>query len=94
MDIEYVGGATEDVVVPDLESYIRKLYPVDTLDASDVQKVVTDQGATYVKNPLDLIAVVHRTDRTIWVQRSQDTLSTTRLAAFIPDVLNVERRST
>jgi len=67
------------------------LFPVDTLDASDLQSIITARGASYVKNPIDLLAVVHRVDRSIWIQRSQDRLSTTRLAAFIPDAITVTR---
>lgn len=93
-DFEYFGGSTEDIVLADQEKYIRNLYPVDTLDSSDLQKIASDRGATKVTNPLTLIAIVHRVDRTIWIQRSQDSLSTTRLAAFIPDQLNVTRNVT
>jgi hypothetical protein len=95
LDVLYTGGSREDVVIRDLERYINDLAPVDTLDSSDVQKIVTDQGANYVKNPLDLIAVVHRIDRTLWVERSQDQLALDdRLSAFIPELLNVQRRTT
>jgi hypothetical protein len=90
-DLDYVGGARENIVLEDIEEYIKDLAPVDTLDASDVQKIVTDRGATYVKNPLDLVAVVHRVDRTIWVQRSQDRLSTGRLSAFITGAISITR---
>ena len=93
-DLTYTGGSKESVVTPDVEKYIRNLYPNDTLDASDVQKIPMDRGANYVQNPLDLIAVVHRVDRTIWVERSRDRLSTSRLSAFIPDVLNITRNLT
>jgi hypothetical protein len=93
-DLSYVGGSKTSVVVPEIESYIRKLYPIDALDSSDVQKVVLDRGASYISNPLDLIAVVHNVDRTVTVSRSQDRLSTGRLSAFIPDVLNVTRSAT
>jgi len=93
-DFEYFGGSTEDIVLADHEKYIRNLYPADTLDASDLQKLASDRGATKVTNPLTLIAVVHRVDRSIWVQRSQDSLSTSRLSAFIPDQLNVTRNVT
>ena len=86
-----MGGSRENIVLEDIEEYIKKLAPVDLLDASDIQKLVTDRGATYVKNPLDLVAVVHRVDRTIWVQRSQDRLSTGRLSAFITGSINLTR---
>lgn len=90
-DLEYVGGSRESIVLEDIEEYIKELSPVDTMDSSDIQKLVTDRGATYVRNPLDLIAVVHNVDRTVWVQRSQDQLSTGRLSAFISEAINLTR---
>lgn len=93
-DFEYFGGSTEDVVLSDHEKYIRGLFPIDTLDSSDLQKLASDRGATKITNPLTLIAVVHHIDRSVWVQRSQDALSTGRLSAFIPDILNVVRNVT
>ena len=94
-DLSYTGGSREDQVVTHLETYITDLAPVDTLDSSDVQKVVSDLGANYIANPLDLIAVVHRIDRSVWVERSQDQLALDdRLSAFIPDILNVTRELT
>ncbi len=91
-DVEYFGGSAESVVVPDVEELIRGLYPVDSLDASAVQKAITDRGATKVTNPLTLLAIVHYTDRTIYAQRSQNSLSTGRLSAFVPDLLNITRK--
>ena len=91
MTVEYTGGSTEDVVLADIEDYIHNLFPIDTLDASDVQKLVTDRGASYVKNPLDLLAIVHNLDRSIWAQRSQNQLSTSRLSSFVADVVTVSR---
>lgn len=91
-DATYFGGSAESVVVPDVEKMIRDLYPIDTLDASAIQKAITDRGATKVTNPLTLIALVYYTDRTVYVQRSQDSLSTGRLSAFIPDLLNIVRK--
>lgn len=94
-DISYTGGSREDLVITDMETYITGLAPVDTLDSSDVQKVVTDQGANYVRNPLDLIAVVHNVDRSVYVERSQDQLALdNRLSAFIPERLSITREVT
>jgi hypothetical protein len=90
-DIVYAGGSREEIVVGDIENYLKELSPVDSLDASDLQKIVTDRGANYVQNPLDLVAIVHRVDRTMWAQRSQDRLSTGRLSAFISDRITVYR---
>jgi len=93
-DMTYTGGSRESVVIPEVEKYIRELFPVDSLDSSDIQKRATDRGATYVVNPIDLIAIVHNVDRSVWAQRSQDRLSTGRLSAFIPDRLNIMRNVT
>lgn len=93
-DMTYTGGSRESVVIPEVEKYIRDLFPVDSLDSSDIQKRATDRGATYVANPIDLIAIVHSVDRSVWAQRSQDRLSTGRLSAFIPDLLNITRNVT
>jgi hypothetical protein len=91
-DMTYVGGADESVVVPETETYIRKIYPQDALESSDVQKIALDRGAVSITNPIDLVAIVHYTDRTVYAIRSQDALTTGRLAAFIPDVLNITKR--
>jgi len=80
-------------VVPEVERYIRNLYPIDELESSDLQKIILDRGATSISNPLDLIAIVHYSDRTVYAARSQDSLTTGRLAAFIPDVLNITRNT-
>ena len=92
MDMNYSGGSSEEIVKTDLETYIRNRFPADPMEASDVQKVATDRGATSVRNPIDMVAVVHDVNRSIQVARSQDSLTTGRLAAFVPDVLNVVRK--
>lgn len=92
-DLNYVGGSTEDVVTPDIDTYITTLFPADALESSDLQKIVSDRGATSITNPIDLIAIVHNVDRSVVAARSQNALTTGRLAAFIPDDvgLNIKR---
>lgn len=93
-DLFYLGGDKEDSVVPDVEKYINGLNPDQFLEVSDLQKIVSGHGATYITNPVDLIAVVHNVDRTITLDRSQDRINTGRLAAFLPDKLNIKRTLT
>lgn len=93
-DAPYVGGSKEEVVVPAIEDYIRKIAPAEALESSDIQKIISDAGATSITNPIDLIAIVHNVDRSITAARSQNRLTTGRLAAFIPDLLNVTRNIT
>jgi hypothetical protein len=93
-DLSYVGGSKEEVVVPEVEDYLNKLAPTEALESSDVQKIVSDAGATSITNPIDLIAIVHNVDRSVAAARSQNKLTTGRLAAFIPDILNIKRNIT
>lgn len=92
-DLEYTGGSNADVVSGDIATYIQKLYPSDFLESSDLVNKAYQRGASSVVSPIDLIAVVHNYDRTVQAQRSQNALNTGRLAAFLVDVINVNRRS-
>jgi hypothetical protein len=90
-DLTYSSGSKEDVVIDDLEQHIRDLFPTEALEVSDIEKIVMDRGADSIRNPLDLIAVVYGIDREVLATRSQDSLSTGRLAAFFPELLNIKR---
>jgi len=92
-DLEYSGGSRENVMIPALESFIQDVQPNEPLESSDLQYVVQSRGANSILNPVELVGVVHRFDRSIVIDRSRDRLATTRLAAFIPDQLNVRRKT-
>lgn len=92
-DLAYSGGSKTDVVVPEVERYIRELLPNDFLEVSDIEGLLTAKGATSITNPVTLIAVVHNFDRSVVIERSQDRLNTGRLAAFIPDGVNIARKA-
>jgi hypothetical protein len=92
-DFGYVGGSSADLVTADMVTYIKDLFPQDYLEVGDLTNLAYQRGATGVDNPIDLIAIVHNYDRTVWAQRSQNALNTGRLAAFIADVVTVNRRS-
>jgi hypothetical protein len=92
-DFEYVGGSSADVVSSDFATYVTGLFPSDYLESSDLVNKAYQRGATSVMSPIDLVALVYNYDRTIWAQRSQNALNTGRLAAFMVDVINVNRRS-
>jgi len=92
-DLEYVGGSSADIVSNDITTYVQKLFPSDFLEVGALVNIAYQRGATGVMNPIDLIAIVHNYDRTVQAQRSQNALNTGRLAAFMVDVINVNRRS-
>jgi hypothetical protein len=90
-DLEYFGGSTEDIVSKDVNTYIQQVYPVDGLNASQLVQICCKRGATKVTNPITMLAIVHYVDRTVYAQRSQNTLRTGRLNAFVPDAVNITR---
>lgn len=91
-DLVYFGGSKENVVIPEVEKLIKSKFPDDPLEVSDIEQVVSDKGATSIQNPIQLLAAVHNPDRSILLVRSENAISTGRLAAFIPDVLNISRK--
>lgn len=92
-DLSYVGGSRSDLVLTDVTQYVQNLYPSDLLEAATLSNLAYQRGATSVAMPIDLIAVVYNYDRTVQAQRSQNALNTGRLAAFVPDVVNINRSS-
>ena len=89
--INYSGGSREIVVQPIIENYIIDRQPDQPIQASDLQKILSDKGASSIVNPINMLAVVHNFDRTITLARSQSSLTTGRLAAFIPDIVTLTR---
>lgn len=89
-DLNYSGGPTPSSVQPTVETLIQALFPDQQLQVSDIQAILTRQGATSITNPLTLFGVIYNLDRSISLEMSQDRLNATgRLAAFIPDVINL-----
>lgn len=91
-DLSYSGGSKESEIEPLVEEYINELNPSDALESSDIQQIVSGKGANSITNPLDLIAVVYGFDRSVLINRSSDKLTTGRLSAFIPDIINITRK--
>ena len=60
------------------------------MQVSDIQAILSRLGATSITNPLTLFGVIYNLDRSVSLEMSQDRLNATgRLAAFIPDVINL-----
>ena len=92
-DLTYVGGSLPSEIQKPIEDYVSSTPPDVPLESSDVQKIVSDKGATSITNPVDLMAVVYEFDRSVYLVRSSNSLTTGRLAAFIPDVITLTRRT-
>lgn len=91
-DLNYSGGSKETEILPDLQRYIREIQPGDAMESSDLQRLVSNRGATRIQNPINMLAVVHNFDRSITLARSQDALTTGRIAAFVPDQITLTRQ--
>lgn len=92
-DLNYFGGSQPSEVTPTVENFILNLPPDASLYSSEVQDIVAGKGATYIQNPISLLAVVYNFDRSVVLVRSQDALSTGRLSAFIPERVNLTRNT-
>jgi len=93
LSVAYDGGSKASIVQKDAEQFISNLYPNQSLDSSSIQKLVINRGAVSIDNPVEVAAVVHNTDRSVWMEWSQDRINTGRLAAFFPDVLSFTRKT-
>lgn len=92
-DLVYRGGSTESTVSQKIYDYISGLDPDDVLEAVQVQNVPLTLGATSVSTPVDLVAVIHREDRTVVLEQSNDYLNTGRLAGFFTEAITVTRKT-
>ena len=88
---QYVGGAAESAVLTAVQAALQALPPSGAFNVSALEQIIQSAGASSVQNPIDLIAVIHNVDRTISVERSQNSINTGALAAFVPDVIQLTR---
>ena len=92
-EMTYRGGSSADVVLDDIEDYLDELGPEESVEVSDLQGIAKNRGATYIQNPITLVAVTHDEERNIAVVRSQDYVSRGRLATFFEEGITVERET-
>lgn len=92
-ELNYQDGSQVAVVQSDIEDLINGLLPDEVLEASAIVDIPRRRGASRVVLPLNLIGLVHNADRSILAHRSQDAISSGRLATFLPDVLTITRET-
>jgi hypothetical protein len=83
--ITYRGGGAVRDVRADITAHIESVLPEQMLEASDITKIITDTGSSYVQLPITMVGIGHNADRTISVERDQDAISSGRLSALLPD---------
>jgi len=90
-DVTYRGGSSADIVRQDILDYLDALGPTERVESSDIQNVVLRRSATFVENPITLVAVVHDEERKITVERSTNFVTKGDLATFFDDDIVVTR---
>jgi len=93
-ELNYRGGSSSDIVMGDVQTHLAGLGPNDRVEVSDIQDLARRRSASYIQNPMELVAVVHGKDRKISVDRSEDYVSKGRLATFFPGSIRVTRDTT
>lgn len=83
--ITYRGGDQERDVRSAIAAHIEAVLPEQMLEASDITKIITDTGSSYVQLPITLVGIGHNADRSLSVERDQDAISSGRLSALLPD---------
>lgn len=89
--LKYAGSPKESEVRDLIYQYVAGLAPSSKFEVSDIEQLLGTKGVHSVQNPVDLIALVHGTDRAIRLQLSQDYLTTTDLSAFFIDDVELTR---
>lgn len=92
-DLNYRGGSSADVVGDDVDDYLNELGPDERVEVSDLQNLALKRGASYVQNPVTLVAVAHDETRKISVERSNDYVTKGRLSTFFKDNVVVTRET-
>jgi len=89
----YRGGSSADIVNQDVESYLDNLGPDDRVEVDSLQNIAHKRGASSIKNPMELVAIVHDEERNITIDRSEDYVTHGRLSTFFPGTIVVTRET-
>lgn len=83
LDVTYVGGNTEATVAQQIINFINSIDPdLNELASDDIAKIIRDQGALQVRQPINIIALTHGTDRRIRGTQSEDVIGGDNLPTF------------
>lgn len=83
LDALYTGGDGEALVAEDLIDYINNIEPdLNELSADEVAKIIHRHSVIKVKQPINLIALTHGSDRRIRGTQSTNVIGGTNLPMF------------
>lgn len=89
--IQYAGGPRTTDAERQLSTLIHAVFPQDSLEVSDLLHELSRRGANSITMPVTLYALVHGVDRRIRLVSSQDRINLGKIAAFIPDRIELTR---
>jgi len=90
-DLQYSGGPKVADVQPAIETLIQATFPEQQLEVSDISAILVQRGTESIVNPITLYGIVYENDRSVSLEKSEDRINLGRLAAFIPDRINLTR---
>lgn len=90
-DVQYTGGPKAADVLLDIQTLIQATFPDQQVEVSDITAILSQRGTTSIQMPITLFGVVYNNDRSVTLEKSQDRINVGRLAAFIPDEINLTR---
>lgn len=83
LDATYVGGDNEATVAIDLIRYINTIDPdLNELSSDEISKIIHHHSVTKVKQPINLIAITHGSDRRIRGSQSTNVIGGSQLPNF------------
>jgi len=90
-NLSYTGGPQANTVQSKLIDYVSASEPNQAIEVAAIESMAKQAGATTVKSPTTVYAVIHDIDRRVYLEASQDRLSIGRLASFFADSITATR---
>ena len=75
LDIEYEGGSTPQVIGDKIREYVNNLTAMDVIQVDELINIVKSAGASYVKSPLSIRALIFDLERKLTGIESQNQLA-------------------
>ena len=74
INLNYASGSTEDVMGGAIEDFVNALGAESEINISDLEAILVQRGATFIRHPISLVSVTHDLGRKLVVDRSDNQL--------------------
>lgn len=90
LTLTVTGGKTDTELKDDVVEYVASRFPNKSIDAYSLNNVLREGGVKTVEQPLDIVFLVHDTDRTIRVVRSSNEVTLDKRYHIMEDDENIK----